>query len=792
MKMSLEEAIEVGLRFHHEGQLRQAEQIYKQVLAYDSRNADAMHLLGLLAHQAKEFKIAEEMISRALLVKPEAALFHYNLSEAYRMQGEFPKAFASLEKAIELEPEYTDAYNNLGLIQVELGKFELGEQACRKAIELDEEFSGAWNNLGNSLRCQERYAEAIEAYRKAISLRDEYAEAWSNMAICFNQLAQYDAGIEALKTAIRLKPEFADAHNNLGVSYMRKGRIADAQKSLRTAIQLKPRSADAKLNLGTTMRELGRLDEAIDLFKEAIADRPDFAEAYNNLAFAQKDIGDFNTAMENLEKALEMKPNFLDGLVTKAMILKEQKQRTKAVGYLEQVISAKPKHALALNCLGLIHLEQGNPQQAAEFFQRSLESSPDPQTHSNLLLTINYLPRFSPSEVAEQHFTWGRTIEYLFKGMQTELPQRTPAERRLRVGYISPDFNAHPVSYFIQSFLKHHNKDRFEVFAYAHIVRPDAMTLYLQSLIPNWRWINGLPPSQIRELIVRDQIDILVDLAGHTAFTALPVFATKAAPVQISMVGYPNTTGLSTVDYRITDGRCDPEGMTEKFSSEKLHRMEDIFWCYTPDESSETIEIKPHDYTQAPVRFCSMNNPAKVTDEAVNLWAQILKHVPHSTMVIQGGGLNEESTQKRILDIMELVGIDRARLQVMGSTSLIEYFQRMADCDIALDTFPFNGGTTTCHKLWMGLPVVALEGKSHVSRMGYSILNCVGLGELVAKTLEEYIKIAVDLAGNTERLSNLRLGLRERLLTSPLLDEEGYTRNLEAAYETFWSTRKNG
>ncbi|MGC3991953.1 MAG: hypothetical protein QM796_20135 [Chthoniobacteraceae bacterium] len=417
---------------------------------------------------------------------------------------------------------------------------------------------------------------------------------------------------------------------------------------------------------------------------------------------------------------------------------------------------------------------------------------PDPQTHSNLLLTINYLPSLSPSEVAKQHFGWGKAIEYLLKGMRAELPPKEANERRLRIGYISPDFKAHPVSYFTQSFLKHHDKERFDIFAYAHLVRPDAMTIYLQSLIPNWRWINGLQPAQMKEMIVRDQIDILVDLAGHTAFTALPVFATKAAPIQVSMIGYPNTTGLSTMDYRITDGRCDPEGMTESLSSEKLHRMKDIFWCYTPDESAESIEVVAHDYTKVPVRFCSMNNPAKVTDEAVHLWAQILKQTPHSTMVIQGGGLNEEATQKRIIDVMQAVGVDRSRLEILGATSLAAYFQRMADCDVALDTFPFNGGTTTCHKLWMGLPVVTLEGKSHVSRMGCSILNCVGLGELVAKTPEEYIQIAVKLAHDPERLTALRVGMRDRLRASPLLDEETYTRNLEAAYESFWVAKVSG
>lgn len=781
--MSLEQAIEIGLRFHRNGQLREAEQIYTQVLQYDSRNADAMHLMGVLAQQANESAVSVEMIRRAIEVKPDMPLFHYNLAEAHRTLGNFEEAEKLLRRTVELAPDYRDAYNNLGIVLLELRRASEAEAACREAVDIDPDFAAAWNNLGNALRVQERYAEAVKAYERANELREDFAEAWNNLGICQGRMGNVASAVDSLKAALRIRPEWAEVHNNLGVIYYRLGRPVEASRSLTTAIKLRPTYAEAKINLAAALREAGKADQAIKLCLEALEDQPESAEAQHNLALSYKDLGALEQATEHVDKALAQRSGFVDAMVAKAMILKEQKRSTEARELLEQVIELRPNHTLALTCLGLIDIEQGDAQAAYDHSKRSLALQPDLQTFSNLLLAINYLPEASPSQIAAEHFTWGKVAEGMMKELRPLLQAKARGGRKIRVGYSSPDFKSHPVAYFIQSFLKHHDAEQFEVFAYAHLVRPDSMTLLFQSLIPNWRFTSGVPIKSVIEMIQKDEIDILVDLAGHTGNTSLPVFAAKPAPIQVSMVGYPNTTGLKTVDYRITDECLDPPGQTEAFSSETLHRMPDAFWCYTPDYFAPEVSDRVADAKA--IRFCSINNPAKVNRQVIDAWSRILQRVPGSTLMIQGGGMEEVRAHERIARQFAEGGVDVARVHFRNSTQLDEYYRRMSDCDIALDPFPYNGGTTTCHKLWMGTPVVSFAGATHVSRMGYSILNCVELGDLCGANVDEYVEIAVRLAQDPERIRQLRVTMRDRLRASPLLDEETYTMNLESAYRRF-------
>ena len=782
-KMSLEQAVEIGLRFHRNGQFREAEEIYQQILRHDPRNADAMHLMGVLAQQANESAVAVEMIRRAIQSNPEVAVFHFNLSEAYRALKKFPDAETALRRTVALAPDYRDAHNNLGLVLLELRRAPEAEAACREALDIDPEFAVGWNNLGNTLRLQERYPEAIAAYQEAIRLSGDFAEAWNNLGICQGRAGDIPAAVESLRTALRHKPELADVHNNLGVMYYRIGRPVEASRALTTAVRLRPGYAEAKINLAAALREAGKADQAVKLCLDALQDQPDSPEAHTNLALSYKDTGALDEAMAQADKALALRPDFVDALVAKAMIAKELKQSTQARELLERTLALRPSHALALTCLGLIDIEQGDAQAAYDHSKRSLELHPDLQTFSNVLLSVNYLPDVSPARVAAEHFTWGRVAEEMMKDLRPARRPRPTGGRKLRVGYASPDFKAHPVAYFIQSFLRHHDAEAFEIYGYAHLVRPDSMTLHLQTLIPHWRFTSGVPVAGILEMIQADEIDILVDLAGHTGNGSLPIFAARPAPVQVSMVGYPNTTGLRTVDYRITDARLDPPGQTESFSSETLHRMPESFWCYTPDDHAP--EVADHAPDPRAIRFCSMNNPAKVNAEVVAAWAEILRRVPGSTLMIQGGGMHEARAHERISRQFTAAGVDVARVDFRSSTQLREYYERMSACDIALDPFPYNGGTTTCHKLWMGVPVVAFAGPTHVSRMGYSILNGVGLGDLCGQDVADYVEIAVRLAQDVDRLRLLRTTMRERLRASPLLDEQGYTTHLENAYRSF-------
>jgi predicted O-linked N-acetylglucosamine transferase (SPINDLY family) len=358
-------------------------------------------------------------------------------------------------------------------------------------------------------------------------------------------------------------------------------------------------------------------------------------------------------------------------------------------------------------------------------------------------------------------------------------------ERKLRIGYVSPDLCAHVVSRFIAPVLARHDRDAFEVYCYAEVAAPDEITTMLRGYANGWRDTVGEPDEHLAEAIRQDGIDILVDLAGHSASNRLLVFARKPAPVQITYLGYAATTGMTAMDYRLTDALADPPGMTEQFHSERLIRLPKCAWCYNKLADGPGVSELPASKA-GHVTFCSFNNFAKVNEPLLRLWGRILQSVPGSRLLIKANALDSPSTQQRVRDWASGAGIDQNRLDLCGWLSLAEHYARYGQVDIALDTFPYHGTTMTCEALWMGVPVVTLAGGSHLSRVGVSLLTNVGLPELVAESADDYVRIAADLGGDLSRLRGMRATLRKRMEDSPLLDAAGFTKNLEAAYRQAW------
>jgi predicted O-linked N-acetylglucosamine transferase (SPINDLY family) len=358
-------------------------------------------------------------------------------------------------------------------------------------------------------------------------------------------------------------------------------------------------------------------------------------------------------------------------------------------------------------------------------------------------------------------------------------------ERRLRIGYVSSDFRQHSVGYFIEPVLAHHNHDRFEIFCYSNDIKEDEVTGRLQSYADHWRRLIGLSDEQAANQIRADRIDILIDLSGHTRGNRLLVFARKPVPVQVTWLGYPTTTGLSTMDYRLTDGFADPVGMTEHFHSEQLVRLPECFSCYQPPEAPEVsgLPAREKDY----VTFGSFNNLAKINREVMAVWARILQAVPGSHLTLKNTGLGAGTVQQRVRETFMGLGVAPERLALLGNDpSSRAHLERYWNIDIGLDPFPYNGATTTCDALWMGVPLVALAGKTHAGRVGVSQLSNLELTELIGNTTEEYVAIATRLARDLERLSQLRAGLRARLAASPLTEAPRFTKNLEQAYLAMW------
>jgi predicted O-linked N-acetylglucosamine transferase (SPINDLY family) len=406
------------------------------------------------------------------------------------------------------------------------------------------------------------------------------------------------------------------------------------------------------------------------------------------------------------------------------------------------------------------------------------------QIFSALLFHRHYLSPADPAHLFDLHRAYGAMMQVAWPRPPADYPQKPEPERRLRIGYVSPNLSRHSVGYFMEPVIRSHDRRLFEVFCYYNHALSDDATRRMRGSADGWRDIAGSDDDAVARMVREDRIDILVDLAGHSKGNRLGVFARGTAPVQLTWLGYPDTTGLAAVDFRITDHTADPAPAAEQRHTEKLLRMDACFLCYQPP--ADAPPVKPRE-AGTPVVFSSFNNIAKVNAETIRLWGRILAGVPHSRLVLKSSALSFPDTVDRLLDGFEHAGVDPARVDLRGWIGeRQQHLDAYGDIDIALDTFPYNGTTTTCEALWMGVPVITQAGEVHMSRVGASIMHCADLDELVAHDDAQYVSTAIELARDAARRQALRAHLRSRLLASPLLDHAGYTRQLEAHYRQAW------
>jgi len=377
---------------------------------------------------------------------------------------------------------------------------------------------------------------------------------------------------------------------------------------------------------------------------------------------------------------------------------------------------------------------------------------------------------------------WNRQYAETLRGVIRPHANDRDPDRRLRIGYVSPDLRVHPVGRFLLPLLAHHDKRQVEVFAYSGLLVADPLTERLRLHVDNWRDIVGFSDDRVAELIRQDRIDILVDLTMHMADNRLLVFARKPAPVQVTYLAYCSSTGLKTIDYRLSDPYMDPPGMDESIYSERTIRLPNTYWCYEPIISNSEVTPLPA-LERGFVTFGSLNNFCKVSEPALAAWIQLLRNVPNSQLLLHAC---EGSHRQRLRDRLQREGIDPARLRFASFMPTPQYFDLYHKIDIGLDTFPYGGGTTSCDALWMGVPVVSLAGQTAVGRGGVSILSNIGLTELIATSPQTYVCLASDLAGDLPRLRDLRSSLRQRMEQSPLMDGARFATNVEAAYREMW------
>jgi protein O-GlcNAc transferase len=619
-----------------------------------------------------------------------------------------------------------------------------------------------------------------------------------------------EEAVAEFRAALLFEPNLAEAHHQLGNALKSLHRYAEAVASLRAAALLAPQSGAVWLNLGVGCLELSRLDEAVACFRRAIRLEPTRPEAHNILGHALLAKGRCTAAKHCLEEALRLRPGY----------------------------------PAAHDNLGRVLKTQGLAAEALAHHRTALAAAPRPETHSNLLFSLNFPADISAEEIFAEHRRWaeryacgasgraqppsptseervaaggasGPSVANVARAESTSNTSNmsnttnttntagtagtantantanTAGARRLRVGYVSPDFVNHAVAYFFEPVLAAHDRGHFEIFCYSNVRVPDKVTQRLRGLSDGWREIAGLSDDKVAALIREDQIDILIDLAGHTARNRLLVFARRPAPVQATWLGYPNTTGLDAIDYRITEAVSDPAG-NEAWHTEKLLRLPETFSCYRPSEESPPVGPLPA-AAVGHVTFGCFNHLAKLTPPAIKLWAEVLHAVLASRLFLKSRGLVDLETAARVREEFARHGIEAGRLELNGEElSVTRHLALYGRVDIALDPFPYNGTTTTCEALWMGVPVVALAGRTHVARVGASLLTHLGAAHWIADTPAQYVARCRELASDLAVLAAVRAGLRERMGASPLCDAPRFTRNLEDAFRKMWVEKIGG
>ncbi len=744
--------VELGLQHHGAGRLPEAEALYREALAQDAENIDALHFLGVIAYQRGDPSQAVVLISRALSHNASNAPAYNNLGIALAAQGKRLEALSAYLDALALQPDYADAL-------------------C---------------NLGDVLKAGGKVQRAADCYRKALSMTPDLPAAQANLKRRLEKLAEGSETVAPDVTAAVVDPADtqSDAHFNQGNAYKDQGRLEEAIASYEKAVTLAPDFAAAHVNLGSALMQRGRHREALACLRKALVLEPELAEAYFNLGVSSYQVGDLASAKSALAKYLQAQPDDRAALMVLSEAYSRSNELDEAAGCLERVLANDPGAANAHNLLANIFRNQARHRDAVRHYELAILHDGNPVVaFQNLLFCMMCTGDFSAADIHARHREFARRFEQPLLPLRPAFRNTPDPSRRLKIGYVSPEFRSNVVGYYIQPILENHDRAQFETRCYFTGSIHDGVTERIASLVDQWHDVHLLSDDNLAALLRTHQIDILVDLCGHGPGNRILALARKPAPVQVNYLDYSATTGLSSIDYRLTTEYCDPSGTSEQYYSEKLYRLKGTYWTYNPAVRLpvSALPMKSNGY----VTFGSFNLYYRITREVLDLWSRLLLAIPGSRLLIVSVAAG--STQAALLEMFNRAGIARDRVSMHGVVSYQTYNELMGAVDIALAPYPYNGATTVMDCLWNGLPVVAKAGgETFSSRLGCSVLAAMGLSELIAADENEYIRIAVELASAVPRLADLRQTLRQKLELSPMRDFPGFTRGLELAYRSMW------
>ncbi|KAJ6300230.1 hypothetical protein OIU76_021099 [Salix suchowensis] len=757
--------------------------LYESVLEKDSGIVEAYIGKGICLQMQNMGRLAFDCFAEAIKLDPQNACALTHCGILYKDEGRLLEAAESYHKALKADLSYKPAS-------------ERGIQKYYEALKVDPHYAPAYYNLGVVYSEMMQYDTALSCYEKAAIERPMYAEAYCNMGVIYKNRGDLESAIACYERCLAVSPNFEIAKNNmaialtdLGTKVKLEGDISQGVAYYKKALYYNWHYADAMYNLGVAYGEMLKFEMAIVFYELAFNFNPHCAEACNNLGVIYKDRDNLDKAVECYQLALSIKPNFSQSLNNLGVVYTVQGKMDAAASMIEKAIIANPTYAEAYNNLGVLYRDAGNISMAISAYEQCLEIDPDSRNAGqNRLLAMNYINEGHDDKLFEAHRDWGRRFMRLYPQYTSWDNPKAP-DRPIVIGYVSPDYFTHSVSYFIEAPLIYHEYANYKVVVYSAVVKPDAKTNRFREKVLKkggiWRDIYGIDEKKVAIMVREDKVDILVELTGHTANNKLGMMACRPAPVQVTWIGYPNTTGLPAIDYRITDSFTDPPDTKQKHV-EELIRLPECFLCYIPSPEAGPVAPTPA-LSNGFITFGSFNNLAKITPKVLQVWARILCAVPNSRLVVKCKPFCCDSVRQRFLTMLEQLGLEPLHVDLLPLILLNhDHMQAYSLMDISLDTFPYAGTTTTCESLYMGVPCVTMAGAVHAHNVGVSLLSNVGLGHLVAKNEEEYVQLALQLASDIAALSKLRMSLRDLMSKSPVCDGPNFTLGLETTYRNIW------
>ncbi|MDY3561018.1 tetratricopeptide repeat protein [Gemmata sp. JC673] len=661
---------------------------------------------------------------------------------AAHRSGSLDEAERGYRQLLTATPNHPPSLTNLAAIVAQRGDAEGAERLYLESLSADPDQLNTHFNLANLYRRTGRSADAIPHYEDALRLSPDAPAVLVNLGLAAGDVGNWPRSVECFARAVTVNADVPEGLTLLGDALARCGRRAEAIGAFREAVARFPDQPRGYCHLGLHLAAAGEHEQAVEVLEKAVELRADYPEAQNALGVAYEAVGRADEAQRAYRTAVELRDGFADAWAN----------------------------------LGTSLGEQGRVGEAVAALRKALDLAPNPIAQSALLTNLLYPGTLTPEQLRDEHVAWAQ--KHADPLTPAEPPRRTTRPGRVRVGYVIGEFKSRAAVSFLEALLTHHDRRQFHVTVYANSARQGEVYERLHRLADTWHPIPHLSDERAAELVRTDEIDTLADLNGHGQGNRLLLFARKPAPVQLSLFGYPATTGMRAMDYRVTDATADPPG-TESFYTEKLLRLPDLGGVYVPPADAPVPGAAPA--ARRAFTFGCLNHPAKLSDVCLDAWAAVLKAVPKSRLVLLAG--QSVASSEEISARFTQRGIVTDRLELVYRLSGNDYFEAYQPLDLMLDPFPYGGAVTTCDSLWMGVPVLTVAGRDARGRQSMSLLTALGLPEFIADDTDQLVTLAATWADQRAGLADLRSSLRDMMSQSPVTDVPGYVRRLEAAYK---------